>query len=414
MNNESSNPFAVAAVQSGGISVAQSRAAQEVQASMVIAKKFPRNEEQCIERIRRSCGRHSLAEVATYAYPRGGTTVTGASIRLAECLAQHWMNIDFGIVELEQRDGESTVMAFAHDLETNSRQTKIFQVRHERRVGKGNDFRIDKLTDPRDLYELVANQGARRLRSCILGIIPGDVTDIALEQCEKTLASGNKEPLIDRVRKMAAAFGEFGVVVAMLEKRLGHKLEATIEQELVGLRKIFVSLKDGMSKREDWFDVNASEITRPKFDESAKAEERAESDAGLAPAEPAKSEPAKRGRPKKESAPAAAKESPTAVAPTQNRQVPESEQETKPPPVEQLSATGELFSSPSYGQLRDLMAHSQVTEPELITVCKQRGLMEQSQEELRQLSDEKLADLAEMWPAVAGQIRINRKRTTQN
>src|SRR5437016_4237386 len=195
MNESPSNPFPIAAAQSASISIAQSRAAQEVQASMVVAKKFPRNEEECIERIRRSCSRHSLAEVATYAYPRGGTTITGASIRLAECLAQNWKNIDFGIVELEQRDGESTVMAYAHDLETNSRQTKIFQVRHERRVGRGDDFKIDRLTDPRDIYELVANQGARRLRACILSIIPGDVTDIALEQCEKTLASGNKEPL---------------------------------------------------------------------------------------------------------------------------------------------------------------------------------------------------------------------------
>lgn len=397
-----SNPFAVAAIQSGNISIAQSRAAQEVQASMVIAKKFPRNEEQCIERIRRSCGRHSLAEVATYAYPRGGTTVTGASIRLAECLAQHWMNIEFGIVELEQRDGESTVMAFAHDLETNSRQMKIFQVRHERRVGKGDDFRIDKLTDARDIYEMVANQGARRLRSCILGIIPGDVTDIALEQCEKTLASGNKEPLIDRVRKMAAAFGEFGVVVAMLEKRLGHKLEATIEQELVGLRKIFVSLKDGMSKREDWFDLNAVGITRPKFDEADKADEKAEAAAGLAPAQAP--EPPKRGRPKKEAAaPAtqpAAKESPT--APQQPAETPPAQPQPTP------SAGGELLSSPAYGTLRDLMSHSQVTEAELFAVCKQRGLMEPGQEELRDLSDHKLAGIAEMWPAVAGQIRINR------
>jgi len=408
--NESSNPFAIAAMQSGNVSIAQSRAAQEVQASMVIAKRFPRNEEECIERIRRSCSRHSLAEVATYAYPRGGTTVTGASIRLAECLAQNWKNIDFGIVELEQRDGESTVMAYAHDLESNSRQTKIFQVRHERRVGRGDDFRIDKLTDPRDLYELVANQGARRLRACILSIIPGDVAELALEQCEKTLASGNKEPLIDRVRKMAAAFGEFGVVVAMLEKRLGHKLEATIEQELVGLRKIFVSLKDGMSKREDWFDVNAAPITRPKFDGegATAADERAESDAGLAPAQP--TEQPKRGRKKAAATEppvqAAAIQSPAPVAQTATP-TPEPAQATTPPAQPSFQ---ELASEP-YNQLRELMDHSKITEPELVRLCKHRGLMTEQQQELLQMADEKIKDLCESWPAVAGQVRIDRRNT---
>ncbi|BBP90994.1 hypothetical protein BsIDN1_46120 [Bacillus safensis] len=43
-------------------------------------------------------------------------------------------------------------MAYAWDLETNTRQTKIFTVKHERKA-KGA---ITKLNDPRDIYELVA------------------------------------------------------------------------------------------------------------------------------------------------------------------------------------------------------------------------------------------------------------------
>lgn len=147
------------------------RQAQEVQAAMVIAKRFPRNEVDSFNRILRSCQRKSLAETATYEYPRGGAKVTGPSIRLAEAMAQNWGNIDFGITELEQSNGESQVMAYAWDLETNTRQTKIFTVPHIRGTKKGNI----PLTDPRDIYEMVANQGARRLRACILGIIPGDL-----------------------------------------------------------------------------------------------------------------------------------------------------------------------------------------------------------------------------------------------
>ena len=205
----------VAAVQKSTTSeMVISRQAQEVQAAMVIAKKFPRDESVAWSRVMTACQRKSLAEQAMYEYPRGGTKVTGPSIRLAEAMAQAWGNLDFGIVELEQKNGESQVMAYAWDLETNTRQTKIFSVPHIRGTKKGNI----PLTDPRDIYEMVANQGARRLRACILGVIPGDVIDAAVDACQKTLAGGNKEPLIDRVRKGAKIFEDkFSVTIPMLE-----------------------------------------------------------------------------------------------------------------------------------------------------------------------------------------------------
>lgn len=242
-----------------------SRQAQEVQAAMVIAKKFPRDESVAWSRVMTACQRRSLAEQAMYEYPRGGTKVTGPSIRLAEAMAQAWGNLDFGIVELEQKNGESQVMAYAWDLETNTRQTKIFSVPHVRGTKKGNI----PLTDPRDIYEMVANQGARRLRACILGVIPGDVIDAAVNACMKTLAGGSSEPLIDRVRKGAKMFEDkFAVTIPMLEKYIGCKLEAFSENDLIRLNNVYRSLKDGMAKREDYFDLGTvtqddSELTDP-------------------------------------------------------------------------------------------------------------------------------------------------------
>ena len=241
-----------------------SRQAQEVQAAMVVAKRFPRDEIDSFNRIMTSCQRKSLAERAMYEYPRGGTKVTGPSIRLAEAMAQNWGNIDFGIIELEQSNGESQVMAYAWDLETNTRQTKIFNVPHVRGTKKGNVT----LTDPRDIYEMVANQGARRLRACILGVIPGDVIDAAVEQCKKTMTEGNEKPLIDRIREGVKLFEEkFSVSQQMLEKYIGCKCEAFSENDMVRLNNVYRSLRDGMSKREDYFDVSLpeeeTEVTDP-------------------------------------------------------------------------------------------------------------------------------------------------------
>lgn len=238
----------------------QQRAIAETQAAMVVAKRFPRDQIAAMDRILNACTRKSLAEQALYSYNKGGTDVTGPSIRLAEAIAQSWGNFQFGIRELEQRNGESTVEAFAWDIETNTRQTKVFQVPHVRHTSKGQKA----LTDPRDVYELVANQGARRLRACILGVIPGDVIDAAVGQCELTLSS-QVEITPDLIKNMVERFGEFGVTQAMIEKRIQRRMDAITPALVVNLRKIFNSMKDGMSAPSDWFEGASSAPSRPSL-----------------------------------------------------------------------------------------------------------------------------------------------------
>jgi len=248
------------------IAVEQSRAIQEVQGAIVMAKKFPRNETACFAKIIESCKRKSLAESAMYSYPKGSTKVTGPSIRMAETLAKYWGNIQFGIVELSQQNGASEVLAYAWDLETNTRQIKQFTVKHSRYSKAGG---VMKLTDPRDIYEMTANQGARRLRACILGVMPSDIIESAIEECEKTLRGDNTVPFVDRVRACIAKFAELGVTQEMIEKRFNHKIEAIDVHELVALRKIFNSLRDNMAKIEDFFEEPKAEIIAGEEDSEA-------------------------------------------------------------------------------------------------------------------------------------------------
>jgi hypothetical protein len=232
------------------IAVEQSRAIAETQARMAIAKKFPRDPLAATDKILNACTRPTLAEQALYTYSRGGTEITGPSIRLAEAMAQCWGNIDFGIRELEQRPGESTVEAFAWDMESNTRQVKTFQVRHVRDTQGGGKA----LTSGRDIYELVANQGARRLRACILGVIPGDVVEAATRQVETTLKT-KAEVTPERLKNLLEKFAEFGVTKEQIEARIQRHLEAMTPAQLVDLGKKYNSLKDGMSTPADWFDV---------------------------------------------------------------------------------------------------------------------------------------------------------------
>jgi hypothetical protein len=256
---------------------ASNREMEEVKGAIFMARQFPRNVFQAEQRILDACKRPALAQTAVYQYPRGGTKVSGPSIRLAEVIAQNWGNIDFGIKELEQREGESVVMAYAWDLETNTRQTKVFTVKHSYKA-KGN---IKKLDDPRDIYEKVANDGARRLRSCILAVIPGDIIESAVKQCEETLRGNSKGPLKDRISNALKAFKEnYKVTQEMIENRFGYNADAFTEVDYLDLIKIFNSLKDGMSKVDDWFDKNtvkkSSSGLSEAFNHSENAEERSE------------------------------------------------------------------------------------------------------------------------------------------
>jgi len=233
-----------------GMAEAQSaREIGEIQAALVIAKNFPRNQKASMDRILNACARPTLAEHALYQYARGGTNITGPSIRLAESLAQNWGNIQFGIREVEQRGGESVVEAFAWDTETNTRQVKVFHVPHMRYTKKGSY----KLEDPRDIYEMVANQGARRLRACILGVIPGDVVEAAVKECEQTLSS-NIKITKERVAKMVEMYAELGVTKGQIEARLQRRIESITPGLMLQLSKIYNSIKDGMSSPVDWFE----------------------------------------------------------------------------------------------------------------------------------------------------------------
>lgn len=265
----------------GGIMTAeaQSRMA-EVFGAIVSAKQFPRDEKLAVDNIKKACQRSGLAAQAVYSFPRGkkdvrdkeGNTrkvqnyVTGPSIRLAEVIAQCWGNIDFGTRELEQRDGASVMQAYCTDLQTNTRRTKNFVVQHKRTAGKTTYA----VTEPRDVYELTANQGARRERSCILGIIPGDIIEEAIEACEKTIKAGvTKENLPDKIAKMIAVFEkEFDVTEDMLNSVSASGSIREIDTSgYIEMRKLYQAIKDGFVKPEEYFNIPVQSDTSASMTE---------------------------------------------------------------------------------------------------------------------------------------------------
>lgn len=244
------------------------RAIAEIQGAMLLARANPRNETQAIGRIMNACCRPGLANCGAYTYAKGGTDVSGPSIRLAEAIAQNWGNFQFGIREIEQRNGESTVQAFAWDLETNTKREILFQVPHVRHTKFGKK----DLTDPRDIYEMVANQGARRVRACILSLIPGDIIEDAVNQCELTMkASADTSP--EGIKKLLDTFEGIGVKKSQIEARIQRKIDAITPAQVVSMRKIFASIRDGISAAADWFEEEKKPDNKTKPEDAIKEQE---------------------------------------------------------------------------------------------------------------------------------------------
>lgn len=253
------NPFAPRGmaehVNHGTVNIEQSRAVTEAQGKLILAKKFPRDEALAYSKIMGSCSRPSLAASGEYAYPRGGQTVSGPSIRLAEELARCWGNIEYGIRELSRQQGNSEMEAYAWDLETNTYSSQKFTVRHLRDKKGGAQV----LTEERDIYELTANMGGRRLRSRLLAILPPDLVEAAVNQCRKTLAGDTSLPLADRVRALVDAFSQQGVTEKHLRAYLNKSLDEILPEEIATLRGVYNSIKNGQAAVGDFFSIKSTD-----------------------------------------------------------------------------------------------------------------------------------------------------------
>lgn len=200
--------------------IEQSRAIAEVQGALIVAQQRPRDETMALTRIREAGKQLALAEVAFFKFPRGGQTVSGESIHLAVEMARCWGNIVYGIVELSRADAksESEMMAFAWDLETNTRSQMGFIVPHRRDTQQGPKA----LVDMRDIYENNANMGARRLRECIFRVLPTHVREIGKATCLETLQKGESEkPLNLRFAELLEHAEKLGISRGRIEAKLG-------------------------------------------------------------------------------------------------------------------------------------------------------------------------------------------------
>lgn len=262
-------------VGSNNVSVAtqSAKALAEVQGKVFMAKQFPRDMTLVQNKIKSSCERKSLANNAEYQYPRGGTKVTGPTIKLLEVIAQCYGNIvyEWKVLHRDYENKISRCIANAWDLENNISQSIEFDVPHYRDTKGGRVA----LTDDRDIYEMEANMASRRLRKCLESVVPRDLVDQAREWCDETLSSGEDIP--SRIEKAIKFFqDEYKVTPKQLEEYFGMSRVGFNKNTLISMLKITTSLKEGMATVDDLFPKKSGNRL---VEEDAPTEEKKEQEA---------------------------------------------------------------------------------------------------------------------------------------
>lgn len=238
-----------------------SRAEAEVKAAVFVAKQNPRNIQTAQAEMQFICRQYAVAEKAFFSYPKAKQTIKGPSIHLARELALIWGNLQHGTMELSRdtAQGQSEILAYAWDLERNSRSSQIFIAPHvtDTKQGKKN------LTDLRDIYENNSNLGARRLREAIFAVLPAWFVAEAVKLCQQTLDKGDGTPLVDRIEEAVTAYRRVGVSIQQLERKVGRPRAEWDDSDAGELQVIYQSVYRGEMTRDEAFPpegVTAAEI----------------------------------------------------------------------------------------------------------------------------------------------------------
>lgn len=219
----------------------------EIDTQIATAKAFPRSLQKFRDKaLSMATFSEDIAASCTYALPRGGRTLEGPSIRLAEIVAASYTNIQYG-GRVISNDGKMIVaQGVCIDLENNVKGTVEVSRKITDRTGK---------TYSEDMQVVAGNAAiAIAVRNAILKVIPAALVSDIQEQA-KEVAKGTAETLVVRRNKAISYFKSIGVTEKQLCDVLSvQKIEDIDLDKLATLTGFKAAIKNGESTIKDIFD----------------------------------------------------------------------------------------------------------------------------------------------------------------
>lgn len=146
----------------------------------------------------------SAAEKCMYSLPRGGKSITGPSIRMAEIIASQWGNCRIGarVVHVDRKEKFVEAEGIFHDLQSN--MATIERVRRRISDKNGRLFNDDMIIVTGNACKAIAKRNA--ILSGIPEVIWGDSFDTAMK-----MMRGDTVPISDRREAAMKAMSVFGL-----------------------------------------------------------------------------------------------------------------------------------------------------------------------------------------------------------
>jgi hypothetical protein len=244
-----------------GVVASHAREESELKAMFAVAQQVQRDERAAFRRAMISCERPRFAEGTTYSFPRGGSQISGPSVKLARELARCFGNVTYDLRIVETSDDEIHIRAVALDL------VNVVRVAVEDKFAKKVQRKRGGTTqwvepDERDLRELVNRRGAICIRNALLQLLPPDLVEDAVDVARQTLESAAEGDLEnDRgatLRALLEAFKKIGVRREHIEAFIGRDYNTTTPSQVAQLRQVYRSIADGHTNAASHFDIDDS------------------------------------------------------------------------------------------------------------------------------------------------------------
>lgn len=269
--NEFNNALVPQGIETAASAVA-AQAKAMIEARYIMAIRRPRDMDVVREKMLKECKRPSFAAVARYQKPIGRDQTkwpTGPSIRFAESAIRNMTNITVEVMTVYDDREKRIVRVTVTDLEANVPYFQDVTITKtiERRQAKDGDTVLRTRTNSYGdtLYILEATDDdiinkqqaliSKAMRTIGLRLIPGDIVDECMEAVIDTQRNADAEDPDAAKRKLFDAFGTLGVRADQIKEYLGHDAATLAPKELMDLRALFASIRDGEAT---WRDVMES------------------------------------------------------------------------------------------------------------------------------------------------------------
>lgn len=210
----------------------------EIDMQIATAKKYPRD----LAKVKRrmldfATLDEETAESCFYTLSRGGKTIQGPSVRLAEIAVACYQNLRAASRVIDNNGKIITCQGACHDLENNT----LISVEVQRRITKRDGRSYDD-----DMQVVAGNAGnSIAFRNAVFKVVPGALLKPVYEAARK-VAVGDASTLVTRRAKVIARLNAMEVDTTRILARLGKSSVENIGlEDLESLIGLGTAIKDG-------------------------------------------------------------------------------------------------------------------------------------------------------------------------